>query len=264
METALAPVGQDIVPAPSLGYTGIDKFTELRKQSQTRIETTTQIGMALAQNSFRIYDDVEVRKMIRKITRGNVSLRIKERQNRFFDYMSDDLPVSIFAFTIGFAVLGAIIAPILAKLLLLITSGWSADLPVLIAVGVGAATPIIFGIGSFIGSCVWNFSVFGGAGFNWHRIPIAEYLPPLISVDQLQRLEQLHTDLSHAGVTSAFFVRHGTADEAVTLTKAEGSVTTQGEQLRKWQKEAGFIELEVTFPDGETNTLTIARTVSFL
>lgn len=261
MRTDLEPIVEKATPRASLGYSGIEKFSKLREQSLTRVASTTQIGLVLARNSFRIFDDIEVRKMGRKMIRSDARLRVAERRDRLSSFF-DDRGFAVLAVVIVFAVISGFVAPTIAKLLLLVTSGWSANLPVLLAAFVGAATPIIIGLGALIGLYVWDFSVFGVRlrGLNWHRVPIADYLPPLISESQLARLETLNADLCRLGVRPGFFVRHGSASKMATLTETEKSLTAQGEQLKKWQQEAGFIELDLTFPDGEKTTLTIDRT----
>jgi hypothetical protein len=264
MNTDLTPIEQDPAQTLTLGYTGIEKLDELQAQSRARVEITTEVGVALAKNHFRIYNDSEVRKMMRQMTRANSRLRIKARRQRVSYLLVSDPAATIYAFTAGLAIFGVVGAPLTAKLLLWVTSGWAADLPVLLAAGAGVAMPIFWGICSLFALYVWNLSEFAGFGYTWHRIPIAEYLPPLISRQQLERLEQLNTELSKAGVKPAFFIRHGTADEKDSLTKSSKSITEQGKRLKRWREEGGFIELDMTFPDGETTTLTIARTSSFI
>ena len=261
MQEDLAPVRQEITVPQTLGYKGLAEFDALQAASRARVEMTTRVGFALAKNGFRIFEEKERRGIMKQATRSNGRLRAAERRARFRKNFSDD-NIALYAVSAAaFTAVSSVTAMVLAKLLLWVTSGWSANLPVLLAGVTGAASGLILALSILMGWILWNFTSFRvGERYQWYRIPIASYLPPLISADQLTRLEELAADLTQAEVQPIFYVYHGTADEEKTLIKKAASITEQAEQLQKWRLEVGLIELRVVFEDGETHTLTISRT----
>lgn len=239
MGTDLAPIGQDSAPTSSLGYIGIEKLDELRTLNRARVETITKIGLSIAQNGFRIIEEDEVREIKREKNNSYRKVRALESWRRIRRVTKLLLTLNI---------LGGFIMSALTLWLYITRGVYTSVVPLLLIYFV------LF---------VWGAWKFTGDKLIWHKVPIAEYLPPLISPQQHESLNQVNTDLVSIGVTPAFFVNHGSANYKSSITKAATGLTAQGKQLSEWKQEIGLIALDVTFPDGDVNSLVIGRTISF-
>ncbi len=258
---SLTPVSEEADPVVTLGYRGLALFSSLEEESRIRVNTTREIEELLTRHGFTIYGDEAVAAMKRQAVEATGRSTIRERWSVSFRYALDKRvwlgKVMLYAF------FNLVFALILAVLIYWETLGWSADWPVLVAVKIGMGTALALAMPEFL----YNFTRKLRAlkktrkteRFNWYRVGIHEYIPPLISPDVIRRLEMLKADLREIGPEIVFSILHGTVNELKSVKDTPKSLTARGNQLQAWSREVGLIQMDVIFNDGEKDRLTIAR-----
>ncbi len=261
ISTELTPVSEEADSVVTLGYRGLTLLSSLEEEVRIRVTTTREISALLMKHGFTIYGDEAVAAIKRQAVEATGRLTIRERWSVSFKYSLDK------RFWLGkvwlYAFFNLVVALILSGFIYWETLGWSADWPVLLAVKIGMGTALALAMPEFL----VNFSRKLRAlkktrktkRFNWYRVEIHEYVPPLISPDVIRRLEMLKADLRGIGPKIVFSILHGTVNELKSIKDTPKSLTARGNQLQAWSREVGLIQMDVIFDDGEKDKLTIAR-----